>query len=217
MLFEDKKLKFDIGRKSIHGKQGNVYKEFAREIFLEYQRLSKFITGDISPDPPSWNKDETFDEINNLINLSSTHTKFVKNPRDQEGSVAAIFFECIGNGLIKEIKPLVAGYKNRYDLYALWKKRRVVIEFKSKLEKILKDFDEEVKIFAEIDCVVCWDVSESDTQAFAYYAISLEPIPEINILSSTQENFPHATHVLRYSGIANPVYVIDLKILIEAK
>ena len=217
MIFEDKKLKFDIGRKSIHGKQKNIYKEFSRELFNEYRSLLKYISGDVNPEASSWDKDEVFKEIENLIDIKSKSTIFAKTPRDQEGTVAALFFEAMGNKKITSIKPLIPGYKNKYDLYALWDNKRVVIEFKSQLYKILKDFTDETKIFNEVNCVVCWDVSEDDAQEFADVGITLEKIPPKSLLNPTEKNFPHATHTLRYSAFVYPVYVIDMKILLECE
>ena len=135
ILFEDKRLSFDIGRKSIHGKQKNIYKDHARILFTEFLRLSKYIAGDVNPETTAWDRDEIFKEIDKLIDLKSKVSTFIKTPKDQEASVAGIFFECIGNKTITEIKPMVSGYKNKYDLYAMWGNKRVVIEFKSQLFK----------------------------------------------------------------------------------
>jgi len=214
IIFEDRKLKFDIGRKSIHGKQKIIYKEYARQLFSEFQRFSKYISGDVTPEVSPWDRDEIFKEIEKLIDIKSSETSFIKTPKDQEGTVAGIFFECIGNKKIKDIKPLISGYKNKYDLYAFWGNKRVVIEFKSKLNKILKDFNDEAKLFNEINCVVCWDVNEEDEQVFSYMGISLEKIPPVGILGGNNFNFPNSTHILRYSGIVSPIYVIDMKIIL---
>lgn len=215
LMFEDRKLKFDIGRKSIHGKTKNTYKELARKMFNEYQNnVAKYVSGSVSPESTPWEKDEIFKEIESLIDLNSKKTSFVKTPRSQEGTVAALFFEAIGSGLIKDIKPLIAGYKNKYDLYALWDSKRVVIEFKNQLYKILKDWNDEVKMFTDIDCVVCWDVSEEDIQSFKDSSIVLEPVEPDGLINKNLHKFPHATHVLRYSGFIKPIYIIDMKIIV---
>lgn len=97
IIFEDRKLKFDIGRKSIHGKQKSIYKDYARILFSEFQRLSKYISGDVTPEVSPWDRDEIFKEIDKLIDIKSKETSFLKTPKDQEGTVAGLFFECIGN------------------------------------------------------------------------------------------------------------------------
>jgi molecular chaperone HtpG len=217
LLFEDRKLKFDIGRKSIHGKTKNMYKEKARIIFNEYRtNLVKYITGDVSPESVAWDRDEMFKEIEGLVDIKSEATSFKKSPKDQEASVAALFFEAIGTGIIKEITPLISSYKNKYDLYALWGNKRIVIEFKSTIYKILKDWNDEQKMFNEINCIVCWDVSEEDEQVFKDVSIALEVIEPEGLLNKNLKRFPNATHTLRYSGYVEPIYVIDMKIVLKA-
>ena len=218
MIFEDRKLKFDIGRKSIHGKTQKIYQEYARDIFNEFRtNVLKYVSGDVTPESTQWDRDEIFAEVEGLIDLKNKNTKFIKSPKDQEASVAGMFFECIGNGIIKGIEPLVAGYKNKYDLYAKWERKRIVIEFKSNLYKIIKDFSDATKMFNEIDAVVCWDVSEEDEQAFKDIIVSLEDMPKPTLLGKDKaaDTFPNATHILRYSNFAKPIYVLDLKIILK--
>lgn len=215
VLIEDRKLKFDIGRKSIHGKTKNIYKEKARIIFNEYRtNISKYVAGDVAPESTSWDRDEIFKEIEELIDLRNKNTSFLKTPKDQEATVAALFYEALGRGIIKDIKPLISGYKHKYDLFGLWGNKRVVIEFKSKLFKILKDWNDEQKMFTDIDCVVCWDVSEDDQQAFKDVGIILEKAEPDGLINKNLQKFPHATHTLRYSGLQNTIYVIDIKIVL---
>lgn len=216
IMFEDRKLKFDIGRKSIHGKTKNVYKELARSIFNEYQNnVAKYVSGSISPETKSWEKDEIFNELDGIISINSKKTVFLKTPRSQEATVAALFFEALGSKLIKDIQPLVAGYKNKYDLYAIGGKRRVVIEFKTQLFKIIKDWNDETKMFNELNCVVCWDVSEEDIQEFKNSSIALEVLEPDGLLNKNLDKFPSATHVLRYTGFIDPIYVIDMKVILS--
>jgi len=217
MIFEDRNLKFDIGRKSIHGKTQKAYQEHARTIFNEIRtNVLKYVSGDVNPESTQWDRDEVFGEIDALLDLNNQNTKFKKSPKDQEASVAAIFFECIGNGKITEISPLVLGYKKKYDLYALWGKKKIVVEFKSQLYKIIKDVNDQIKLFNELDCVVCWDVTDDDRQKFKDVSIGLEEIESGGILNKSNPEFPHATHILRYSNFAKPIYVIDLKSLLNA-
>jgi len=144
ILFEDRSLQFDIGRKSIHGMTSKKYKGFAREIFNDYVKtVTKYISGNIGDQDTEFDKEEIFAEIDTLIDLNNKNTRFIKSPKDQEASVAAIFYELIGSGIIDEIEPLISGYRNKYDLYAKWGHKKLVIEFKSKISNILKDFNDE--------------------------------------------------------------------------
>lgn len=215
MLFEDRHLKFDIGRKSIHGMQSKTIREKAREVFNEFQKLFKYIGGEalITPD---WSKDDLWAEIDSQIDLGSKVVKFKKSPRNQEASVAAIFYECIGNGSITGIDPIISGYKNKYDLYAKWGgARKIAIEFKAKLSNILKDFADEQKLFNEVDCIVCWDISEDDNQAFQNKGVVLAPWAESSLSGAASNKIPNATHILTL-GMVKPIYVIDLKLIVKS-
>jgi anti-sigma regulatory factor (Ser/Thr protein kinase) len=215
ILLEDSKLKFDIGRKSIHGSQAKILREYAGKIFNTYLKyVPKYISGEVSNRDIKWDKDEIFAEVEAMLDLNNPNTLFVKNPKDQEASVAAIFFELLGKGKIKNITPLIAGYRNKYDLYAKWGNKRVVIEFKSSLKNILRDFNDEQKLFDEIDCIVCWNVNEEDEEAMDKKGISLEEI-EYSRFDDHSQNFPSATHILTLSGFTSPIYIIDLKMVLE--
>lgn len=212
ILFEDPKLKFDIGRKSIHGQTAQKYKKYAKEIFNKYVRLAKFISGSIPTGESEWNRDEIFAEIADLIDIGIPDIFLQKTPKDQEASVAALFYECLGKEKIRNITPLISGYRDRYDLFALWGNRKIVLEFKAHLRSIIRDFNDVQKFFDEVDCVVCWNVDEEDEQAFKDQGVFLTEITT-SILSSPREEFPNATHKLDLANV-NPVYVIDLKKII---
>lgn len=215
IIFEDKYLKFDIGRKSIHGMISRKYKSFARDIFNEYLKyITKYVSGEVLPNT-EWDKEEVFAEIDKMIDLQNPKTKFIKVPRDQEASVAGIFFELIGNGIITEIRPLVSGYRNRYDLYAKWGHKNLVIEFKSKLKNILKDFNDEQKLFDEINLIVCWNISEDDEQAMSDKGIGLEEVSSSSLSTQSRKLIPNITHELILSGVTNPVYIMDLKKVLQ--
>lgn len=47
-------------------------------------------------------KKAIIDEIKNLYNLNTNVVPFIKNPKDQEASIAAIFYELIGKGKIEK-------------------------------------------------------------------------------------------------------------------
>lgn len=146
ILIDDPSLKFDIGRKSVHGRQQGLLREIAYQNFREYiNNVRKYLGGDIDTEIGDWDRDETFAEVEGLPNLESSNSRFLKRPNAQEATVAAMFFEQLGKGAFEDIKPLISGYKERYDLYAKWKNRRIVIEFKYDLDGLFKDFNEEKK------------------------------------------------------------------------
>lgn len=112
-----------------------------------------------------------------MVDLNSEKVSFVKNPANQEASVSAIFFELIGNGLIDDIIPIYLGYRNKYDLYAYYKSPHTnkekfgIYEFKSHLRNLTKDFPGAIKVFDEINYVICWDVNDKDIQELYNFGI----------------------------------------------
>lgn len=217
ILFEDPFIKFDIGRKSIHGRQASIHREYSKRIFNDFlQYVTKYVSGDIVVEPTEWNRDEIFSEIDQLVDLNIDGLKFKKIPSDQEASVAAIFFECIGSGRIREITPLVSGYRNKYDLYAVWNRKKIIIEFKSRLSNLAKDFNDARKMFDEIDCVVCWEITDNDMQVMRNMGVNLEEISS-SIFAREAKKIPHSTHIMNLSGFVNPIYVIDLKKLLTSQ
>jgi len=212
ILFDDSFLKFDIGRKAIHGRQASIHKEYSKRIFNEFlQYVTKYVSGDVAIEPTEWDKDEIFDDIESIINLNIEWLKFQKVPSSQEATVAAIFFECIGNGRINGLIPLISGYRSKYDLYAKWGRKKVIIEFKSKLSNVCRDFEDARKMFDEINCIVCWEITDDDYQKLSHMQINVEKIDKSVFASSASRRFPHSTHIMNLSGFSNPVYIIDLK------
>lgn len=213
ILFEDQSLRFDIGRKSIHGKQANIYRKYAHEIFNDFLKVvTRYVSGEL--DERSWNREEAFTAIETMADLALPRYSLVKTPKDQEAGVAALFFEAIGKCDIQGITPLTTGYRNKYDLYAKVGPRKVVIEFKSRLSGLTRDFNDTRKMFDEIDAVVAWGVSEDDVEKFRTPGIELTRIR--TGLSGASPEFPHATHELRLPNV-HPIYVIDLKeVLVNA-
>lgn len=70
ILFEDDRLRFDIGRKSIHGMTANIYKGYAKEIFNRFlQYIVKYVSGSVEPYAGEWNKEALLDEIKALPDL----------------------------------------------------------------------------------------------------------------------------------------------------
>lgn len=121
----------------------------------------------------------------------------------------------MGAGVIKNIIPVVSVYRNRCDLYVNINNKLTIFEFKSSISKLLDDFDEHVKIFDEIDYLVCWEITDDDIVNFRREGISLNETKELGL--ETNENKPYVyitTHYLSI-GYSKPVYVIDLKLLIK--
>ncbi|WPF96827.1 ATP-binding protein [Staphylococcus aureus] len=220
ILFQDNKLSFDIGRKSIHGSQQNILKKYSKNIFNEFAKIvSRYGARNFDLDDNTWNKESTFESINNMRNLDEKKkdkTIFQKIPNKQEAQVSAMFYEQIGKGNIEGLTLYTTGYKGKYDLYGkLENKGNVVIEFKSELRNILKDFNDEQKLFDETDCIVCWNVSEEDKDKFHEYGISVIDNQTKSLFSNDNNDFDYFTHRLELSNFSKPIYVIDLMVLLD--
>ncbi|MDE8298653.1 ATP-binding protein [Erysipelothrix rhusiopathiae] len=211
ILIEDDQLSFDIGRKSINGQQANIYRKYSKMIFQNFTKIiQKFTAGNGYLDEEStWEKEEIFKKVRELNDLQTERTSFLKEPIGQEASVVGIFYDMIGKGVITNIQPLSSGYKGKYDLYAISNGREVTIEFKCSISAVLKDFNEYIKMFSEIDCIVCWDITNQDIEAFSNVNLVLEEFTRSEF-DSRNSKFDQATHKL--SGYQQlPIYVIDLK------
>ena len=216
IILEDRQLKFDRGRKSINSSIQTMYQKHLKSIFNNITNVvSKYIAGE--PEAAvnvNWERDDIIQSINSMPPLGSSLVNFEKLPNEQEASVAAIFYELIGSEKISDIKPVISGYKNKYDLYAKYQNHFVIIEFKSHLRYILRDFDDEVKLSNEIDYVVCWDVNDDDKTELHNRGLALEEIDCGNPLAERGNYIKYATHKI-YIPTAKTVYVIDLKILLN--
>jgi hypothetical protein len=213
ILIDDPSLRFDIGRKSVHGRQQGVLREIAYENFREYiNHVRKYLGGDIDTETGDWDRDETFTEVEGLPDLNCSGSRFVKRPNAQEATVAALFFEQIGQGEFAEVRPLISGYKDRYDLYARWKNRRVVIEFKFDLVGLFGDFNEERKMFNEINVVVVWEVTEIDRTLASRRGMGIEAVQNSPLVE--QQVFPNA-HFRLTLGDVTPIYIVEMKRLVS--
>lgn len=219
MIFQDNALRFDIGRKSIHGKTQTIYQEKAKEVFNTIIKYVTKYTSAVPLTPVSTNRFNRYSvrqDVDRLVELSSNRVKFQKIPSEQEAAVSAVFFEAIGNGLINDITPIYLGYRQKYDLYANYTPSSGnpefgFYEFKSHLRNLTKDFSEARKVFDEMDYVICWDVNDTDVQSLNDFGINCE---EVERGTLHEGDFPKSvTHRLSIPN-CNPVYVIDLKKLI---
>jgi hypothetical protein len=125
-----------------------------------------------------------------------------------------MFFERVGKGDFADVGPLISGYKDRYDLYARWKNRRIVIEFKYDLNGLLKDFNEEKKMFNEINVVVLWEVTEEDRTLAARRGMTIEPVQSTPLVE--QQVFPHANYRLTL-GDVTPMFIVEMKQIVDSE
>lgn len=213
ILIEDPSLSFDIGRKAIQGRQQGMLREIAYESFRQYIReIVKYISGSIDDPDPDYDRDIAFEEIRDLPDLDSGISTFLKRPDGQEATVAGMFFEQLGKGRFSDFRPLLSGYKGRYDLYGRLGKRNCVLEFKFDLSGLFRDFSDERKMFDEIDIVVIWEVTEKDRNIISNRGLS---ISEINsgILGGSKRLFPEAHYKLNIDGVKSIEIVCMRKIL----
>lgn len=223
IMIEDDSLKFDIGRKSIGQSKKAVFNSLSKSIFNEFLNyFNKYGSGDIDPEAANrdWERDEVVEKVKSLpqLNISSqSPIKFEKIPSDQEASVAAIFYEMVGAGDIA-FRPLISGYKHRYDLYAYLDDRFTTVEFKSHLREIVKDFGS-AKLFNEIDFIVCWDVNDEDTKVLNNIGLTLSEISQSGLLSQEDPiaKKSGATHKLSVATTTKPIYILDLKKILNQK
>lgn len=212
ILLDYSQLAFDIGRKSIPGRQLGMLRDHAAEIFNNIVKtIGKHMSGDVDIYEDDWEKSAAFSEIRTLAELKSTKSKFLKRAFDQEASVAAIFYELIGNGSIANIEPYVSGYKGRYDLFAKYKNKDVVIEFKHTLSDLFKDFNDEVKLFDQIDFVVVWDIQEKDRRVIETRGLDLDE----EEASEFNEKADSLFHYTLSMGPVRPIKIISIRKLLE--
>ena len=211
IILDDPQLSFDIGRKSIPGRQLGMLRDVASDVFRDLINVvRRHLTGEPDVEPDGWNRSAVFNEIRDMPDLESPETKFLKRPSSQEATVAAMFFEMIGSKVIENIRPYVAGYKNKYDLYAKHGQSDVVVEFKYALTALFRDFDDEAKLFDEIDIVVVWEVTERDHEVISSRGVNLHRIEQG--LTGGEDSLFHYRLSL---GIVRPIKVICLKDLMS--
>ena len=216
MIINDDSLVLDIGRKSIPESFKQDYNTVVRNVFNTFaSNISPFFKEE--PDN-QWSLDKAIEEVDKIPKLNNNIVKFKKSPFEQEASVAAIFFELIGlRKCFIDFVPYYSAYKNKYDLYGYYKRKFTIIEFKYHLRNIVKDFKSYKKMADELDYIVCWNVTEEDEKELSNKLnsdIKIVPI-DFDNYDKSFKYMPEATHKITYSNIANPVYVIDLKILLD--
>jgi hypothetical protein len=217
IIVEDPSLSFDIGRKFIHPQQQKIIKNAAKEAFKRFikSNIPSFLNGKI-PTGINFNRANILKELMNKKDIEYRGTHFVKTPEDQEASVSAIFYELVGAGYFPNYLFLSSGYKQVYDLYAevVNTNHFITIEFKSKLNHILKDLGSS-KGFEQVDCIVCWNVDLEDKQMLSDHNFEINEINEQTIITGL-EDFPLATHELLLPNVIKPIFIIDLKKILLA-
>ena len=114
IIIDDPQLSFDIGRKSIPGRQLGMLRDIASEVFRDLlNSIKRYIGGELERDTDDWDRTATFEDIRRMPDLHSKKTRFMKRPSGQEATIVAIFFELLGRGDLGEFKPYVSGYKNK--------------------------------------------------------------------------------------------------------
>lgn len=220
IILEDKQLKFDIGRKSINSAIQTMYQKHLKNLFNNVtSKVVKYIAWDPEPNMNTvWNRDDIKTEIESLPSLPgniSSKISFEKLPNEQEASVAAIFYELVWKWKIEWVLPVISWYRNKYDLYAKYKNHLIIMEFKSHLRYIVKDFDDLVKLSNEIDYIICRDVNDDDITELHNRWLFLEEVNTSSAIFKNNDEFlKETTHKIIISNSAKPVYVIDLKLLL---
>ena len=234
ILIQDDSLLFDIGRKSIPGRTQGLLKEIATNVFRELTKFAKLM----GTDPPikvnetlaHHNKEQRFNELEKLPNLHIDDIPYLKQPDSQECAVVALFHELSAANYLKGYRTLKTGYKETYDLWGYYELRDdtvgqnlqnqvkmgeklpIIIEFKYRLESILADVDNNIKNFADIDLLVCWDINEDE---FARYSIHINTVNKEEALFhgvNYELNWPAAYNL----GAAGKKPVIALRHYIDS-
>lgn len=220
ILLDDDSFKFDLGRKSI--KDGRVLKTPKAIVKEEFGKYRSYIARYVKKYIPEENilEDDTPSTIINRMRSEQTilddqyDTKFLGVP-DQEGSIAAIFFEQLGKGNItNNIRILSHGYNSKYDVYALLNKYNpITIDFKLSIKGLLEDINAGVKNPNELDYVVVWKLEDSDIKIINQpkYAVSFDEFKR-----SLDDKHLRASGALLFTNIQNhKIYIIELEKLMN--
>lgn len=212
VLIEDPDLAFDIGRKgvsSLAGRTIGLLREIANDEFKKYLKYKRFLRGEVSAVEDQFAREDIFAEIDKVPNIQSDNTKFLKLPNEQEATVAAMFYEQIGKGNFEGFKPILSGYRDKYDLTGMVGSRKLILEFKYSLSGLLRDFGTVTKLFNEINTVVVWELTSKD--------ISKAKERGITVLKMSEDDtsvFPVVHHNLMIDNVA-PIELVELKKVLE--
>ncbi|GAB1768960.1 hypothetical protein [Priestia megaterium] len=217
ILIEDPSLRFDIGRKSI-------IEDLSKNYIQEYNRILKDIFNEFAKNVfPFLKEEEKFDKKiafeearGRLDNLGVAGLPIIKEPSDQEAHVNDLFIVLLSKNIITNLDILRTGYRDKYDKLAVADGvKDIVIELKTSVDKILRNFNNATKQYPDIDYIVCWDVSKKEKQKFKIKGLDLKENIIYKTSFSERTEFRHsASHVITADFI-KPIYVIDLKVIVE--
>ncbi|MGQ7301312.1 ATP-binding protein [Marinobacter nauticus] len=176
-VVESDKIKFDIGRKSLHHVPRKRLQKAVTDLYSFFEPLAQYQSDERPERNPKGAPKETkaerearikkeWDRLEKLVDLKIGGISYQKVPDRQEAAIAAIFHELIGAKKLTKYQTLGTGYKQQYDLHARYvdpdktEPLNLLIEFKYSLEAVVDDFLEGVKNFSEIDIFVAWNGSE---------------------------------------------------------
>ena len=205
MLIEDRRLTFDIGRTGIPSRTKGLLRQIAQNEFKRYLQYSRFFRGEGEKKHNTvFERERLFESIRALSDLRSEKSLFVKRPKEQEATVAAMFYEQMGQKAFVGFEPYISGYRDRYDLTGRYNGRNLVIEFKNNLSGLFADYSEARKLFDEMNVVVLWRIEEKDRQKAKDRYIEIEDIED-----DEERLFPGTQHKLVMDSVS-PVEVLVL-------
>jgi len=238
-IVEYDNIKFDIGRKYIHGKILNPIIKLIKEKFNKFSSLKIFLAQNKrtpSPIPAGLGsfqqKQNEFARLQNeLPDINLPKIKFQKFPDKQEAAVSAIFHELLGAGIMTGYYALREGYKQNYDFWGVYKidknllgkniknspltadviNHPIIIEYKYEAASIIPDVDNDIKRFSDIDLIVCWEINHAE---FKKNGI------DVNVINKDDVYYYGSNYTLDWPGSFNlgkdsQKYVIALKQFIE--
>ena len=216
-------LRFDLGRKSIHWKPKRKLQEEVASMFKDMEKFAKYqsdekgVTESEEPYETKAQREarikENWRKYRNLVELNFEGICYKKIPNNQEAAVAAIFHEMLGAKILKKYHPIASGYGNRYDLHALYNNNgsvlELIIEFKYTLDGIIKDLQNNIKYYQDIDMLVGWT---ADKQKMKDHGLELDELSEGDAF------YEGVTHkICAEEGFSDPMPVILIEELIRTK
>lgn len=225
IIFEDPTLNFDIGRKSLHHSIIKIYEKYSKDIFNELSGI-KVVYKATEPKEYDSELDEEqlIKDINNLPQIDSRYKKYINfdySPVKQEASIVSIFYQLVGRDLLleekfklfKNLSIIATHYKDRYDLVVRIKDKIKFVEFKSKLNNIISDFENYNKFFDELNYIVCWNVDDIDKKDLkSKFNLTVEECYDDDW--SNDNPIQAVTHKIMMKA-SHSIYVIDLKYLLD--
>lgn len=197
---ESPKLKFDLGRKSLHYRHINRLQTAVASMFAEFEPLAQFQSDQrVESGVPQETRAERetrlrkeWSDAEALPDLGEAAIPYQKHPNNQEAAVAAIFHELLGAKILTGYQSLTTGYTSQYDIHARYVQPgmspiQCVLEFKYKLESLVRDLAEKQKHFQDIHLLVAWDADEVKLKEAGF---------DLSVATAGQFMFDGVTHVL---------------------